>query len=219
MRLKNVPGSQEAIAASPWAVTEPEALRGRWRSLFGSDGPLVAEIGMGKGRFLLETAARSPQTLFLGLEKYSSVLLRAVQKQEQAQLPNLMLVRADAQFLEDMFAPDELDRIYLNFSDPWPKDRHADRRLTSVRFLRRYEHVLAPDGTVAFKTDNEALFDFSLASADEAGWELLEMTRDLHHSEQAAGNVMTEYEEKFSAAGQPIFRMVIRRPERQHLTG
>lgn len=211
MRLKNVPGSQEVIENSKWVITEPEAWRGRWQSLFSKEQPLWIEIGMGKGRFLLEMAEKHPDVNFLGMEKYSSVLLRAVQKQEEASLPNLMLVRADAEHLTEYFAPDEADRIFLNFSDPWPKDRHAKRRLTSDRFLARYNAILVPQGEVEFKTDNEALFDFSLESAEECGWEMVYVTRDLHHTPSAADNVMTEYEEKFSTAGNPIYKMVIRR--------
>ena len=212
MRLKNVPGAREEIAASAWAVTEPENYRGSWQSLFPREQPLAAEIGMGKGRFLTEMAEREPGVNFLGLEKYSSVLLRAVQKQEERQLPNLRLIRADAQYLTEFFAPGELSRIYLNFSDPWPKDRHADRRLTSVRFLARYREVMAPCGRIEFKTDNTALFDFSLDSLEEAGWQVLAATRDLHHSDMREGNVMTEYEERFSAKGNPICKLIARPP-------
>ena len=208
MRLKNVPGSQEAIEESRWVITEPEMYRGRWQEVFPSVQPLWIEIGMGKGRFLLEMAAAHPEGNFLGLEKYSSVLVRAMEKQEEAQLPNLMLVRADAEHLLDLFGPREADRIFLNFSDPWPKDRHAKRRLTSDRFLARYDVILAPEGQVEFKTDNTDLFDFSLETAEECGWEVTACTRDLHHSDMAEGNIMTEYEAKFSAAGNPICKMI-----------
>ena len=219
MRLKNVPGSREVIEKSPWVITEPERYRGRWQTLFHTVRPLWIEIGMGKGQFLMGMAAAHPEVNFLGLEKYSSVLVRAVQKQEEEKHPNLMLVRADAEYLPDYFAPQEADRIFLNFSDPWPKDRHAKRRLTSDRFLERYDVILASEGQVEFKTDNKGLFDYSLAAAEECGWEITAVTGDLHHSAMAEGNIMTEYEEKFSAAGNPICKMIIRRRRRGGTAG
>ena len=213
MRLKHVKGAEETVASSPRVVQEPEACRGRWRELFASaDQPLYIEIGMGKGAFITTLAAAHPEIKYIGIEKYSSVLVRAIQKQEELQLPNLLLVRMDAEDVTRVFAPDEIDRIYLNFSDPWPKDRHAKRRLTSVQFLGRYEQILTPEGRVEFKTDNMDLFDFSLASAEEAGWQLLAVTRDLHADEELSeGNVMTEYEARFSAKGNPIGKMIIKR--------
>ena len=212
MRLKNVPGSREAIAASQYAVLYPEQQRGNWKELFGSDHPIQIEIGMGKGKFLTELAAAHPENHYVGIEKYSSVLVRAVQKQEELRLPNLRLIRMDAEALEEVFAPGEVDRIYLNFSDPWPKDRHAKRRLTSPAFLARYQRILAPGGTVEFKTDNQGLFSFSLEAVEECGWELLASTRDLHHSQLGQGNILTEYEERFSQQGNPICKLIARPP-------
>lgn len=211
MRLKNVPGAVETIEASEYTIPDPEAWKGRWAELFGRQAPLHVEIGMGKGQFLITMAARHPEINYLGIEKFSSVLVRAVQKQELLQLPNLRLIRMDADGLAGIFAPEEIDRIYLNFSDPWPKERHAKRRLTSVEFLRRYEGVLKKAGQVEFKTDNQGLFDFSLESAETAGWKLLAVTRDLHRDAALnEGNVMTEYEERFSAKGNPICKMIMR---------
>ena len=167
---------------------------------------------MGKGAFITAMAAAHQEINYIGIEKYSSVLVRAIEKQEELQLPNLQLVRMDAEDVTRVFAPDEISRIYLNFSDPWPKDRHAKRRLTSVQFLRRYEQILKGGGVVEFKTDNMDLFDFSLASAEEAGWQIAAVTRDLHADPvMSEGNIMTEYEEKFSAKGNPIGKMVIHR--------
>ena len=208
MRLKNVPGSREAIAQSRFVVHDPKEHKGSWAELFGRTAPLHIEIGMGKGRFLMELAARNPQINYIGVERYSSVLLRALQKMEEEPLPNLYFLCEDAAELEEFFAPGEVDRIYLNFSDPWPKARHARRRLTSVNHLARYAAVLSGEGRVEFKTDNEALFDFSLESVEEAGWRLLECTRNLHQDPRMnEGNIMTEYEEKFSAKGNPIFKL------------
>ena len=134
-------------------------------------------------------------------------MIRAIEKQEDLQLPNLKFLRFDAEYLPDIFAPGEIAHIHLNFSDPWPKDRHAKRRLTSSRFLGLYDQILTDGGIVEFKTDNQPLFDFSLESVKEFGWTLLMQTRDLHHSEFVEGNVMTEYEAKFSAMGNPIYKL------------
>mgnify|MGYP002580407566 FL=1 len=210
MRLKNVPGARETIDASAFTIPEPEVWKGRWQEVFGRQAPLHIEIGMGKGQFLTALAAEHPDINYIGIEKFSSVLVRAVQKQNELELPNLCLIRMDADSITDVFAPGEVDRIYLNFSDPWPKERHAKRRLTSVEFLRRYENILAKDGHVEFKTDNQPLFEFSLEAAEEAGWKLLAVTRDLHHDTALnKGNIMTEYEERFSAQGNPICKMIL----------
>ena len=157
----------------------------------------------------MELARRNPDINYLGIEKYSSVLVRAIEKREQEEgMTNLYFIRMDAEYIENVFAENEVANIYLNFSDPWPKDRHAKRRLTSTRFLERYDNILTPEGRVMFKTDNKDLFDFSLEQVEEAGWILENHTYDLHHSEYNEGNVMTEYEEKFSAKGNPICRLV-----------
>ena len=208
MRLRNIKGSREIVAANDYVVQEPEKWKGQWKSLFGNDNPLHIEIGMGKGRFIMEMASRNPQINYIGIEKYSSVLLRALEKSKETELSNLFFIRFDAEYLNDIFSSEELDRIYLNFSDPWPKDRHAKRRLTSKEFLAKYNLCLKKEGEVIFKTDNRLLFDFSVEEAGIAGWQLREVTYDLHHSEYVEGNVMTEYEERFSAMGNPIHRLV-----------
>lgn len=207
MRLRNVPGAKETIIQSDFSIQEPKTYRGKWKEEFKNENPIHIEIGMGKGKFILEMAERNPEINYIGIEKYSSVLVRAVEKTENFEGENLRLIRMDAEEIEEVFAPEEVDRIYLNFSDPWPKDRHAKRRLTSARFLERYDHILAPDGRIMFKTDNRNLFDFSLEQIKEAGWILENYTYDLHNSEFNEGNVMTEYEEKFSAKGNPICRL------------
>lgn len=209
MRLKHIKGAEEAIAASSLVIHDAKERKGKWQELFGNDHPIYIEIGMGKGQFLMELAKQNPQINYLGMERYSSVLLRALQKMEEEPLPNLYFLCEDAAELPEMFGKGELDRIYLNFSDPWPKARHARRRLTSTEFLGRYNQVLAPEGQVEFKTDNEALFDFSLESVEEAGWKLMGCSRDLHHDPSMnAGNIMTEYEEKFSSKGNPIYKLI-----------
>lgn len=208
MRLRNVTGSREVIAANEFIVHEPESFKGKWKELFGNENPIHIEIGMGKGKFLIQLASENPDINYLGIEKYSSVLIRAVEKRKEQELNNLWLIRFDAEYINDIFAENEISRIYLNFSDPWPKDRHAKRRLTSKEFLARYDKFLHPEGEVIFKTDNSDLFAFSLEQVETANWKLRNYSYDLHHSEYAEGNVMTEYEEKFSSMGNPIHRLV-----------
>ena len=163
---------------------------------------------MGKGQFIITLAENNPDINYIGIEKYSSVLVRAIEKQEEKQLPNLFFIRMEAENIADVFEKNEVSQIYLNFSDPWPKDRHAKRRLTSVQFLERYEKILKTKGHVIFKTDNRDLFDFSLEQEKEAPhWTLLNYTFDLHNSQYVEGNVMTEYESRFVAKGNPICRM------------
>ena len=208
MRLRNVPGARETIIENKFSIQQPEQMKGKWAEVFQNDHPIHIEVGMGKGQFIIEMARRNPEVNYIGIEKYSSVLVRAVEKLEDFEQDNLRLIRMDAENIEEVFDKDEVDRIYLNFSDPWPKDRHAKRRLTSTRFLERYDNILTPEGRAMFKTDNKDLFDFSLEQVEEAGWILENHTYDLHHSEYNEGNVMTEYEEKFSAKGNPICRLV-----------
>lgn len=210
MRLRNVTGSREMIADSRFVVHEPFELKGKWQEEFGNENPIHIEIGMGKGRFIMDLAASNPGVNYIGIEKYSTVLLRAVQKLEQNELFNLSLIRMDAEDICEAFDTAEVQRIYLNFSDPWPKDRHAKRRLPSRQFLERYGKILDKDGKIEFKTDNEALFDFSLGELEPAGWRLEAVTRDLHHDEKMLeGNIMTEYEERFSSMGNPIYKSII----------
>ena len=212
MRLRNIAGSREVIADSDFTVKEPDKKKGLWKEVFGNDNPIRVEIGMGKGRFLMDMAQLHPDINYVGIEKYSSVLLRALQKQEQLLLPNIIFIRMDAEDITEVFAPGEVDRIYLNFSDPWPKDRHAKRRLPSRQFLERYDKILKSDGVVEFKTDNRDLFMFALDEVEPAGWNLDAVTYDLHSDEEMmVGNVMTEYEERFSQAGNPIYKYIISR--------
>lgn len=213
MRLRNIAGSREVIADSSFTVKDPEKLKGLWKKeIFGNDNELHIEIGMGKGRFLMDLATLNPNINYVGIEKYSSVLLRAIQKQEQLLLPNVKFIRMDAEDITEVFAPAEVDKIYLNFSDPWPKDRHAKRRLPSRQFLGRYDQILKSDGVVEFKTDNKDLFQFALDEVEPAGWNLDAVTYDLHHDPvMNEGNVMTEYEEKFSSLGNPIYKYIVSR--------
>lgn len=208
MRLRHIPGAEETIAESPCVIQEPQKNRGIWNRVFGNDHPIHIEVGMGKGKFLMELASLHPEINYIGIERYSTVMLKAIQKLEQLELPNIYFMCIDALILADIFEPGEVGRIYLNFSDPWPKDRHAKRRLTSPRFMEVYDNILSKEGTVEFKTDNRGLFDYSLESIPAAGWKVTAHTFDLHHSEMAGGNVMTEYETKFSGEGKAICKLI-----------
>ena len=212
MRLRNIPGADEVVANSSFCIQTPTEHKGNWSTVFGNDNPIHIEIGMGKGRFLTALAKQNPNINYIGIERYDSVLVRALEKREQEeQLSNLFYLCEDAKNIIEIFETGEIARIYLNFSDPWPKDRHAKRRLTSTEFFARYDQILAKEGEVMFKTDNRILFDFSLEQVPEAGWSLKDVTFDLHNSEYAEGNIMTEYEEKFSSMGNPIYKYIIRR--------
>lgn len=209
MRLRKVKGAKEAILKSPFVIHDAIIKKGHWQEFFGNSNPIHIEIGMGKGRFLTELAKQNPNINYIGIERYDSVLVRALEKREQTEeLSNLFYLCEDAKNITEIFGTSEIARIYLNFSDPWPKDRHAKRRLTSTEFFSRYDQILKKEGVVIFKTDNRSLFDFSLEQIPTAGWNLKDVTFDLHHSEYKEGNIMTEYEEKFSSLGNPIFRLV-----------
>ncbi|MEG0805723.1 MAG: tRNA (guanosine(46)-N7)-methyltransferase TrmB [Lachnospiraceae bacterium] len=211
MRLRNIPTADAIIASSPLCITPSPECKGNWNQFFSKKQTIQLEIGMGKGQFLTSLAKQHPQINFIGFERYSSVLLRGIQKMEAQVDPpdNLRFVCLDARILPDIFAPGEVDGIYLNFSDPWPKERHAKRRLTSRQFLSRYETILIPGGRIEFKTDNETLFDFSLEELSASGWTLETVTRDLHKDSQLMrSNIMTEYEEKFSELGNPIYKFI-----------
>lgn len=212
MRLRNVTGSREVIAACDYVIHNPQECRGLWHEVFGNGHPIRIEIGMGKGRFIMDLARQNSDINYVGIEKYSSVLIRGIQKLEADPLSNLYFIRMEAEEITSVFAEGEIDRIYLNFSDPWPKDRHAKRRLPFREFLRRYDEILIPDGVIEFKTDNHDLFQFALEELEPAGWKIVQMTEDLHHNAQMMkGNVMTEYEERFSSKGNPIYKYIIAR--------
>ena len=212
MRLRNIKGSREVISESPYAFTEDVETKGKWGEIFGNSNPIRIEIGMGKGRFIHTLALLNPNINYVGIEKYSSVLLRAIQKMEENPLPNLRFIRMDAENITEKFTEHEVDRIYLNFSDPWPKDRHAKRRLPSAEFLGRYDYILKPEGIIEFKTDNRDLFDFAIEQLPIANWVADTVTYDLHADALLMeGNVMTEYEEKFSSVGNPICKYIIHR--------
>lgn len=213
MRLRNIKGADEIVANSPFCIQNPMTYKGAWAAYFKNNNPIHIEIGMGKGRFLMDLAALNPNINYIGIERYTSALLRAVQKMEKHPLPNVCFLCIDAATLPEIFEKEEIDRIYLNFSDPWPKDRHAKRRLTSNKFLNHYHEFLSKDGRLEFKTDNRDLFDFSVEEIENSPiWHLDAKTYDLHHDEILnQGNIMTEYEEKFSSKGNPICKLIASR--------
>lgn len=213
MRLRNIPGANEAVENSEFCIMEPTEHKGNWENFLGNDNPIHIEIGMGKGRFLMDLAALNPDINYIGIERYTSVLLRAVQKMNENPLPNVHFLCVDAATLPEIFGEGEVERIYLNFSDPWPKDRHAKRRLTSHEFLDRYDLFLSKEGRLEFKTDNQDLFTFSLDEIEASPvWHIQAYTRDLHKDLQMnQGNIMTEYEEKFSKLGNPICKLITSR--------
>lgn len=221
MRLRNIPRADAVLSACPLVTKEPVSCCGKWNTdIFQSEHPIHIEIGMGKGQFLLTLAAQNPQINYIGIERYSSVLLRAVEKLDKLpEVNNLRFLCIDATTLTDIFSSGEVERIYLNFSDPWPKARHARRRLTSKEYFSRYHHILAKGGQVEFKTDNRGLFDFSVEQlTDSDTWEIISCTYDLHHDGlMNKGNVMTEYEEKFSSLGNPICKLTAGRKSDRHI--
>ncbi len=211
MRLRNIPGANEKIAESSLVIKNAKEHKGKWMEVFGNDHPIYIEIGMGKGNFITALALQNPQINYIGIEKFQSVLIRALEKMEDMKLDNLTFICMNAEEINEVFDKEEIKQIYLNFSDPWPKDRHAKRRLTSRQYFERYDKILDKKGKIIFKTDNRELFDFSLEEVKEAKWNVDNFTYDLHHSEYMEGNIMTEYEEKFSNEGKAINRLVASR--------
>lgn len=209
MRARYKPWAAELIEAHPEIVIpEPANLKGKWQEEFGNSNPLHIEAGSGKGRFITGMALANPDINYIGIELFDSVIVTALQTvlETEGGIPNLRLLRVNAQEMESFFEKNEVDRLYLNFSDPWPKTRHAKRRLTHESFLKLYETVLPKNGEIHFKTDNRGLFEYSLTSISEYGMLLKDVSLDLHANEPE-WNIMTEYEEKFMKKGQPIYRM------------
>lgn len=227
MRLRNIPRAEGVLNESEIVIKNPSEKKGRWKlNIFENDHPIHIEIGMGKGQFLLTLARQNPHINYIGIERYSSVLLRAVEKLDEycqheysgvtsvkSQFPNLRFLCTDAATLPEIFISEEVERIYLNFSDPWPKARHAKRRLTSDDFLQRYDKILTSDGQIEFKTDNRMLFDFSVEQINHSdSWQLKACTYDLHNDKTMnQGNIMTEYEARFSSQNHPICKLIAKR--------
>lgn len=202
MRLRNVPYAKEKIDSSDYIILDYLEKKGSFYKIFANDNPIYLEIGTGKGNFIIEQAKKNPNINFIGIEKYDSVLVRALEKIGDIEIPNLRFIRMDAKDITEVFEH-EISRIYLNFSDPWPKDRHAKRRLTSEEFLKRYDHIFIDKKDIEFKTDNRKLFEYSVISLTNYNYRIEELSLDLH--QDASDNIMTEYEEKFSSKGQVIY--------------
>ena len=209
MRLRKVKNARERLMVdnNKYFINEPELYKGKWNELFGNNNPLHIEIGCGKGQFMSTLAKLNPDINYIAIEKFDSVLLRCLEKIINDDIPNLKIAVMDAAVLGTYFADDEVDRIYLNFSDPWPKSHHAKRRLTSPLFLDLYKHVLKDEGEIHFKTDNRGLFEYSLESFNTNGFKLSHISLDLHKdTEKYPDNITTEFEDKWSKLG-PIYRL------------
>ncbi|GKV69534.1 tRNA (guanine-N(7)-)-methyltransferase [Sporosarcina sp. NCCP-2716] len=208
MRLRHKPWAKDYLEENAGIVVkEPQTKKGKWSVIFNNPNPIHVEVGTGKGQFVVGMALANPEVNYIGIEHFDSIIVSAVEKTVDAGVPpNLRLLRANGKELADIFETGEVSRVYLNFSDPWPKTKHAKRRLTYKSFLDLYKQVLVADGEIHFKTDNRGLFEYSLVSISQYGMELLDVSLDLH-AEMPEDNVMTEYEEKFSAKGQPIYRL------------
>ena len=206
MRLKHVKGADEIIKKGIYYVEDYKSYKGKWCEVFGNDGPIYIEIGMGKGDFIIENALRYPDINFIGIEKFDSVIVRAIQKSNELEISNLKLIRMDAMEIDEVFDR-EVDKIYLNFSDPWPKERHAKRRLTSPIFLKKYDTVFKSQNIIEMKTDNNPLFEYSLESLKKYGYEVEYETRDLY-SDDIKENIPTEYETKFVNKGIKINKFI-----------
>lgn len=207
MRLRKDPRAEKYIQESEIVISNPEEYKGKWNTVFHNNNKLHVEFGMGKGGFIIELARQNPHINYIGVERFETVVYKACKKAEREQATgNLIYLCHNVELCTDIFEEGEIDRIYLNFSDPWPKKRHANKRLTYYRFLEKYNCILNQKGELHFKTDNRGLFEFSLNELSNNDWKMKNITLDLHSSDMK-GNVMTEYEERFSAMGMPIYRL------------
>ena len=208
MRIRKKSWEENVLTTNEHLVHNPEDYKGKWNEYFGNNNPIYAEIGCGKGKFIVQNASENPDINFIGIERQTTIMAIAARK-TSSEMKNIALIRGDAETLEDLFSPEELSRIYLNFSDPWPKKRWAKRRLTHRHFLEIYKSLLKGDNEIFLKTDNTVFFESSLNEFCETGWRLSNISLDLHNSGYE-GNIMTEYEERFSGLGQPIYRLEAR---------
>ena len=206
MRIKKIKNAKEKIESSKYLILDPENYKGNWNRYFNNDNKIRIEIGCGKGNFITELAKQNPNINYIGIEMFDSVLLRAIENQEEYKLSNLVFVRINALYLNDIFDK-EIDLIYLNFSDPWPKNRHHKRRLTSEKFLNVYDKIFTSNPNIAQKTDNEELFIYSIESLSNYGYKLKNITFDLHNSIYSKENIETEYEKRFVSQNKRIFKL------------
>lgn len=207
MRLRHKPWAREELNKRPTIVIQEPALqKGNWKDIFGNNNPIHIEVGTGKGQFITKMGQAHPEVNFIGVERYESVLITAMENIEDAGVSNVKLLSEDVGDLTEFFSTGEINRLFINFTDPWPKNRHEKRRLTHEHYLSMYREVLDAQGEIHFKTDNQRLFEYSLHSMSSYGLSFKNVSLDLHNSEME-GNIMTEYEEKFSAKGDRIYRL------------
>lgn len=208
MRLRNVKGASTIIENCPFVIKDYKEYKGKYKKLFNNSNPIHIEIGMGKGDFIIGMAKKYPNINFIGIEKFDSVIVRAIEKLEE-EIPNLKLIRMDATEIEEVFDK-EIDVIYLNFSDPWPKNRHTDRRLTSLKFLKRYDNLFKNEKNIIMKTDNRKLFEFSIMELTNYNYKIEELSLDLY-KDDIKDNVQTEYEKRFHELGFPIYKISVKK--------
>lgn len=208
MRLRNVRGADEVIQNCPYVIKNIESYKGKYKTIFNNDNPVHIEIGMGKGNFIIGMAKQNPNINFIGIEKYDSVLVRALEKLDE-EISNLRFIRMDATEIENVFYK-EIDTIYLNFSDPWPKNRHEHRRLSSNTFLKRYDNLFKKEKNIIMKTDNRKLFEFSIISFTNYGYKIYDISLDMYNDD-IKYNVQTEYEKKFHDKGFPIYKIIVKK--------
>ena len=207
MRLKHVKGAEDIVENSSYVIKNPKNNKGNFNKLFGNNNPIHIEIGMGKGNFIINNAIKYPNINFIGIEKYDSVMVKPIRRLEELDLPNLRLIRMDANNIEEVFDK-EIDQIYLNFSDPWPKERHAKRRLTSPNFLAKYSNIFKSTNRITMKTDNRKLFEYSIQMFNESNFKIDEISLNLYEDD-IKDNIPTEYEIKFSSQGYPIYMIKV----------
>lgn len=208
MRLKKIKNAKETVEKGKYYIKEPQIYKGIWNSVFNNNNKIYVELGIGKGSFIIENALKYPQINFIGIEKYDSVLIRAIEKSNILELPNLKLIMLDVKDISNIFNK-EIDKIYLNFSDPWPKERHAKRRLTSPTFLKLYDNLFKEEKIIEMKTDNINLFNYSIEQLKEHNYKLTYLTNDL--ASEQIDNIKTEYEEKFLNKGIKINKLVAKK--------
>lgn len=207
MRLKHVKGAENIVENSNYVIKDYIDYKGKYNKLFNNNNPIYIEIGMGKGNFIIENAIKYPNINFIGIEKYDSVMVKAIKRLDILDLPNLKLIRMDANKIDEVFDK-EIDKIYLNFSDPWPKDRHAKRRLMSPNFLEKYNSIFKDKKIIEFKTDNRKLFEYAIKTFNEEQYKIEEISLNLYEDD-TTDNIPTEYETKFNSLGFPIYKIKV----------
>ena len=207
MRFKHVKGAEDIVNNSNYVIKNPEQYKGHFKELFGNNDSIYIEIGMGKGNFIIENAIRYPNINFIGIEKYDSVMVKAIRRLEELNIPNLKLIRMDANKIDDIFDT-EIDKIYLNFSDPWPKTRHEKRRLMSPNFLKKYDNIFKNKKNIEFKTDNRKLFEYAIKIFNETKYNIDDISLNLYE-DNIKNNIPTEYEMKFNNLGFPIYKIEV----------